>query len=228
MLLRNLSLKIWATLTALFSMSAMADSVPSALERELAKIYSNARIEITGEIRWTAGPGASDVRLVRVQNETARGEVVFNAIDSATGKESSGWTTFSAWMPARVAVKRIQPGSPLSADQFKLQDINVAVGQGREFRGVILEPGVALSGLESRQTVLEGQFLLSSAVQRMPDIRRGDSVRVHVISNELSLSTSGIAQEPAYLDGSVRVTASKNKREMVGKLRTGGIVEVRL
>ena len=45
-----------------------------------------------------------------------------------------------------------------------------------------------IAHLEARQTILEGQTLLSSAVERIPDVRRGDSVRVQLVSNGIMLS----------------------------------------
>ena len=44
----------------------------------------------------------------------------------------------------------------------------------------------------------------------------------------MSLTTAGTAEEPAYFDAPVRVMAAKTKRELVGKLLAGGVVEVRL
>jgi flagella basal body P-ring formation protein FlgA len=85
-----------------------------------------------------------------------------------------------------------------------------------------------LMHLESRQTILQGQFITSSAVQRIPDIRRGDSVRIRMISGGLAVSTQGTAEEPGYINGKMRVMANKSKREFVGELSADGVVEVKL
>jgi flagella basal body P-ring formation protein FlgA len=104
----------------------------------------------------------------------------------------------------------------------------VAAGQPFEYRGVILNKDVDVRGLESRQTILEGQFVTSTAVQRVPDVRRGDAVRIHLVSEGLSLVTTGAADEPGFLDGQVRVITSKSKRQLVGRLQRDSVVEVRL
>lgn len=210
------------------SLSA-AEQLSQALKRELSKSYPGARIELTGPARMASGALPGEFAGIVSRGESMRGgELSFSVIDAASGRETKGSVPFAAWVPARIAVKRVLPGQKLADDQFKVQDVNVAAGMAREYRGVILEPEAALARIEARQTILEGQFLVSSAVQRMPDVRRGDAVRVQVISGALSLSTQGSAQEPAYLDGQVRVMTGKNKRELVGKLLENGVVEVKL
>ena len=85
-----------------------------------------------------------------------------------------------------------------------------------------------MAQLESRQTILEGYFLTTNAVQRLPDVRRGDPVTLKLISGELQLTTQGIAQEPASIRSNVRVMVLKTKKEMVGKLQDSNTVEVKL
>jgi flagella basal body P-ring formation protein FlgA len=69
---------------------------------------------------------------------------------------------------------------------------------------------------------------MSSAVERVPDVRRGDSVRVRIISNGLTLTAQAMASEPGYLNGPVRVLTAQTKRELSGKLVSTGVVEVKL
>jgi flagella basal body P-ring formation protein FlgA len=208
--------------------SAPAEQFADMLRREASKQYPGASVSIDKELHWTRGQLPEDFKNVSIQGETPRGELMFAVSNPNTHRESTGWVGFAAWTPAWFAIRRIHPGEKLTQDMFTRRDVNVASGQGHEYRGVILEAEAKIDGLEARQTVLEGQFLVSSAVQRTPDIRRGDAVRVQVISNGLALSTLGTAEEPAYLDGNVRVMAGKAKRELLGKLLPGGIVEVKL
>jgi flagella basal body P-ring formation protein FlgA len=205
-----------------------AERLSDSLRHELITNYPGTRIELANDVRWTSGALPEDFESVSFRGETSRGELLFAVTSPSTRKQATGQVSFSAWAPARIALKRVHPGDKLSAEQFRTQEINVASGMAREYRGVILEPETPVGNLEARQTVLEGQFLLTTAVQRVPDIRRGDSVRVQLTANGLSLSTLGVAEEPAYLNGQVRVMASRTKRELVGKLLPNGIVEVKL
>lgn len=201
--------------------AAVNGAYQAAIKRELSKRYPEARIAISA-MRCTGV--ANDLSAVVLKNMTARGEAQFgfgaNAADC--------WVSYSALVPAHIALKRVMPGESLRPEMFITQDVNVATGTAFEYRGVVLSANHSLSGLETRQTVLEGQFLTSTAVQRMPDVRRGDSVRVHLLSGGLTVSTLGMAQEPGYVNGRVRVTTAKTKREFVGTLSEGGVVEVNL
>jgi len=200
----------------------------SLLRKAIAKGYGGARIDLTGPIRWVRGDIPTEVSEVSFLGDDGRGNAHFIATGSSTDETAEGWLSFSAWTSTKVSLRRIHPGELLSRDMFVVQEVNVAFGQGHEYRGVILSDSVDVAGLETIQTVLEGQFLVSTAVQRVPDVRRGDSVRIHVTSGGLTLSTLGVAGEPSYINRQVRVITGKGKRELLGQLHPGGIVEVNL
>jgi flagella basal body P-ring formation protein FlgA len=198
------------------------------LAQNIANQYPGAKITVNPSVHWTHGGFGESFQSVAVLGETPRGEIMFSVTAADGTRAGEGWASYSAWVPARVATKRLHPGDRLADDMFTLQDVNVAFGQAHELRGVILEPEAQVANLEARQSVLEGQMLLSTQVQRVPDVRRGDAVTVQLVSNGLSLQTQGVAEEPAYTGGQVRVTASKTKRELVGRLSPSGVVEVKL
>ncbi|MGK5090170.1 flagellar basal body P-ring formation chaperone FlgA [Bdellovibrionota bacterium FG-2] len=198
------------------------------ISKELAKQFTGSDITLTTNIEWLSGRVPEQGISVLSVEENGRGEIYFTVVGEPGAARAQGRVGFSAFVPARVATKRILPGSALSAAQFSEQRINVAVGQAHEFRGLILSPLEEISRLESRQTILEGQPLVSSATQRIPDIRRGDSVRIHLLTSGLLLTAPGIAEEAAYLNQPVRVMATKTKKALLGELKAGGVVEVPL
>jgi flagella basal body P-ring formation protein FlgA len=206
------------------------DPIATSVNAELSKRFPHARVELTDEIHWTSSRPEGEISSIRVGEENARAQVgiTVETRDEQGSHRGYGYATFAAWIPARMAVRRVLPGEKLQDEQFSVREINVASGVEREIRGVILDQGMTLSQLQARQTVLEGQPLLSSAVEKIPDVRRGDLVRVRIVSNGLTLSTQAIASEPGYLNNSVRVLTEKTKRELSGKLIASGIVEVRL
>ncbi len=205
-----------------------SDSLAQMIKGELQAKIPSAKIELTGPARWVSGaPGAQEVSAVRVLGTSSKGEAQL-AVRLADGSRAEGFVPFSAWIPARVAVKRIMPGETLAQEMFVTQDVNVASGQAYDLRGVILSHASEVSGLEARQTVLEGTFLTTSAVRKVPDVRKGDAVRIRIQTDGVQLSTIGIAEEPAYIDGRVRVMTQKTKREFIGQLAIGRVVEVKL
>jgi flagella basal body P-ring formation protein FlgA len=212
---------------------AAGDKAPSlgdAIKAEIASSYPGAKIEIFGPIHWLKGPVPQENGKVTFIGENGRGEAqiqVRGVVDDMM-VTAEGMIGFTATVPAYIAKKRITPGEKIDPKSFEKKDVDVSRGQGRELRGVIFPQADSLTGLESRQTILEGQFLTSTAVQKTPDIKRGDIVNIRVISGGLIVDVQGQAEESAYLGGQVRVMAMKSKRELVGFLKPGSLVEVNL
>ncbi len=194
---------------------------------DLSKRYPLARIQL-GDIRWAGHHAPAAATAVRIIGEIAPGELQISAVTSKG--EIEGRVPFAAWTAALIATRRVLPGQRLAEDMFRVGEVNVAQGYAREFRGAILpiDSGKELSRLEARQTIMEGSFALSTAVQRIPDVRRGESVSVHLVSGAMTLKTMAVAEEPAYVDGQLRVLTLKTKRVLVGKLMQDGSVEVKL
>jgi flagella basal body P-ring formation protein FlgA len=141
---------------------------------------------------------------------------------------AEGWVNFAAWVNSKVATRRFRPGELLDSKFFSTQRINVSMGQAHEYRGVLLSPSAAVSQLEAIQTIMEGQFVTSTAVQQVPDVRRGDRVEILLKSGGLVLSTQGVAEESAYIRHKVKVMTGKHKRELQGQLLPNGVVEVKI
>lgn len=213
-------------------------SLQEWLGQEISNQYHQAKIEFTGPIQWIKGPPSTEMRSLSIVEDDKKGNIHFiiqgvKALDTSSLLPSSvpvaeGWVGFNAWIQARAAQRRIKPYEKLSAELFTVRPTNIAQGEAREFRGLILSQDVDVARLESIQTLLEGQLLVSSAVRKLPDIRKGDSIRILLRTGDLVLSTQGIAEEPGYEDRQIRVMTAKTKRELVGQLRANGIVEVSL
>lgn len=215
----------------LLSPGAMAGvSLESRIAESLSALYPGARIELLEAPSLQAGQteqAGRDVEAVTLNGEASPGVARFSA-RLRSGELRAGTVQFAALQPAHVALRRVFPGEKLKPEGFRVQDVNVALGQGREYRGVLLPASTDLAALEARQSVLEGQFLISSGVQLVPDVRRGDPVRIRLVSGGVVLMTSGMATEPAYFEQDIRVTTLKSKRDLVGKLAHDKTVEVTL
>ncbi len=203
------------------------DKIESLLRRELGKKFANASIEFLPGSSFPVWREGLEPKHVRILSESGTGTADYS-VSYSDGSSSIGQARFSAMVPTLVATKRIRPGDKLSRGDFTLQPINVAQGLAYQYRGVMLGAKEPVDGLQARQTILEGQYPLSSGVEKVPDIRRGDTVQVKILSGEISLSTQGLVQEPGYFNQNVRVLTQKTKKELTGRLKEGGIVEVRL
>lgn len=205
--------------------NSMQEKIQSELRTQLGKLFPGTRIELVGDLHLSLTQGPTDIMAVTVVDENNRGEAHF-ILNQDTGQQ--GMTAFRAWLPTWVAQRRVMPAEKLSPEIFKIQDVNVAVGMPREMRGLFLAENVNFRDYEATQSILEGQYPLSSGMKKVPDVRRGDVVQIRMISGEVSLSTSGTAAEPAYIDGSLKVITQGTKRELQGKLLGGHVVEVSL
>jgi flagella basal body P-ring formation protein FlgA len=191
----------------------------SRVKKEISRAYGGARVELLDSIQWMNKKEPQSVFSISITGDDGRGKVRIAVKETENGFSLEGWVRFSAWVNARIAVKRIHPGEVLNPEYFTEQDIDISNGMARDKK---------LTKLEAIQTILEGQFLTNSAIQNMPDLRRGDSVRVHLISGGLVLSTLGIAEEPGYVNHQIRILAGKSKRELLGLLQANGVIEVKL
>jgi len=137
-------------------------------------------------------------------------------------------TPYSAWRRVIMPTHRIYPNTKLKNDDFRTSEVNVATGSAREYRGVMVSAGIDFTGLQSKQTLLENQFVVTTAIEKQPDLHKGDLVRLDLISGDLTLSTQATASETGSVGDRIRVMTAKSKKEVVGVIREDHSVEVSL
>ncbi len=216
-----------------FTNSSSLASLPksnfhSVLRSSISKIYSGAEIKFSGRVQWVRGEEPKLLNSIDLLGDDGRGNMHFLAKGSVNEFESEGWVKFSAWVPTKIPLKRIRPGEALHEDMFVVQAVEVSTGLAHEYRGVLVSDKIEVAGLEAIQTILEGQFLTTVSVQKIPDLRRGDLVKIEMNSSGMVLSLPGVAEEPGYNLKKIRVMTSKSKRQLSGILHSGGVVEVQL
>jgi flagella basal body P-ring formation protein FlgA len=221
--------KLAALVFILSSLSAMAGSEIdiSSVKAELEKNYPGTRIELRGFPQIEDEAVVLDTRLVR---EKSPGQAIVHTryqVQSET-KDTEYMVTFSAWQKALIAQKRIFPGERLNAADFLVKEVDMASAWARQYRGLVLPITTHLADLETRQTILEGQFPLLSGVQKTPDVKIGESIKVTLIAGALVLTVSGTVDQPANVGEQIRVTAGQKKQHLVGKLQEDKSVVVNL
>jgi len=208
----------------------LSELIRSALEERI----SGADIRIPSLDRLCDQSPISDyatITKVRLVEDRPNGIALFEISGSGTEGQSRTdlvQTPYSAWKKVLVPIRRINPNSKLKSEDFRTIEINVATGSAREYRGVLASPDLQIDGLQSRQTLLENQFVTTSAIERQPDLKRGDLVRLDLVSGELTLSTQATASETGSVGDRIRVMTTKSKKEVVGTIREDHAVEVRL
>jgi flagella basal body P-ring formation protein FlgA len=204
-----------------------------SLRAEIQKRYPGMDIQLLGAAEWEAGSvRPSRLDRLTVLHEKRPGVMAFqvagNNPETALPGLAVGSIAFTAKADAYIPKKRILPGEALQREDFIVQKVDVTTGFLAEVRGLLLGAQETLVGLEARNTLLEGQAVLSSAVQRIPLLKKGESVRLKVVAGGVALITQGVAEEPGQLNQKIRVTSIRTKRTLMGKLVEGGTVEVEL
>ena len=213
---------------------ALSNHLSSLLRTTLTEKIAGADIRVPSLQKLIAQKPMSnftEFKTARLVSDRSNGIAVFE-IGGLNGENQeiteTIQTPYEAWKKVPVAAHRIYPNSKLKNEDFKTLEVNVATGLPREFRGVMIPGDTNFSHLESKQTILEGQYVVSSAIQKQPDVRKGDTVKLELVSGDLSLTTQGIAEEEASIGGQIRVMTTKTKREITGHVKEDRSVEVTL
>lgn len=218
--------------------AAVGDLSSSITEKALGILrerHPEERVVPIGQLDWKVSHGQliDEGYSLQFISETMSGEATFemvaartNSLEQISARDDRAVLRFQLHRLVKVPLRRILPGESLKSSDFTVKEINLMEPAYQDWRGNLVPAQYQLSNLEARQTLLEGQPLLASSIQRKPDLRRGDSVKVLIRSNQIHLQTTGIAEENAYTTQNVKVLIHKTKREVLGVLSSPGLVEV--
>ncbi len=168
-----------------------------------------------------------DVATVRVVEERGNGVAILD-LTSSDAQTVRIQTPYQAMVTVPVANHKILPNQKIKKEDFRTETINVAISPAKEYRGSIVRDELKLENSETKQTILEGQFVLSTSIQRTPDLRKGETIKLQMTSGELSLTTAATVLESGSIGEQVRVLTSRTKKEVVGTVKIDHSVEVNL
>ena len=212
----------------------LSNHLSSLIHTSLTEKIAGATIRIPSLVKLLAQKPMSDFMEItgaRLVSDKPNGIAVFDLIGTDENQREitqTIQTPYEAWKKVPVASHRIYPNAVLKNEDFKVVEVNVAKNPAREYRGVMAAADTIFAGQQSKQTILEGQFVVDSAIQRQPDIRKGDLVKLELISGDLTLTTQAVTEESGSICGQIRVTTSKTKREITGRIKENRTVEVNL
>lgn len=207
-----------------------SDDLRHQLINELQKKYPGSRIELRGDLNLISGEIPRKDLVISLSSEKPDGRFQFQVKGIIAEKAVSATIEIdaSAWVSTWVAKKRIHPGEKLSVEMFDKQEVDVTSGLAHEHRGLILSAEENISELQTRQSILQGHYVLSTAVQPIPSVDRGDVVRVRLTSGDIVLVTGAVAQEPGHVNKPINVITQRTKKHLIGTLKEGNLVEVKL
>ncbi|MCM0604760.1 MAG: flagellar basal body P-ring formation protein FlgA [Xanthomonadaceae bacterium] len=229
MIAQGLSIFAFYIVLASQSGSGIPLLLQSKIIKELQKQVAHSKVELL-PFNTDSIPDSTKVISVKYLSESPVGmaSMGFVCRDGEGITELTAKIPYRATVYAAVAMKRLKFGQNVTSEDYSMQEIDVTSGLYREIRGLLITDESKLSKMQAHQTLMENQPILTSGLIASPDIQRGESVKLKIISGGLSINTMGIAQEPSYLDQPIRVISLKTKREVTGVLRNGNNVEVQL
>ncbi|MBN21901.1 MAG: flagella basal body P-ring formation protein FlgA [Bdellovibrionaceae bacterium] len=193
------------------------------LKKELISVlsqkYRSAEIKLTSDVKSEKSlPLKGEVILMKDQSGIASFRVGIDLV----------YVAYQATIDAWVANRRIHPKEILKENDFRREKINVAHGLNSKFKDLIVRTSRSIEGLEAKQSILSGNYVLLNGIQKKSDISRGEKIKVILRSGNLSVTTDGVAQESGFIGKKIRVMSDATKKNLLGKIESLGLVEVSL
>lgn len=205
-------------------------SLSTLIQQNLREKIPNAEIKLPvldSLLENSKISAIQEVRSVSLVEEQANGMALFE-ITGNQGEKVKIQTPFQALMNVPVAARKIYPKTKLKKEDFSMATIDASRGSNRVYRGSIMTNLDGLMNMETKQTILAGQFVVSSAVQKQPDVRAGETIKLELRAGNLSLTTSALVRENGSVGERIHVTTTQTKKELVGKILEDKTIEVSL
>lgn len=191
-------------------------------------------------------PGALEVRIIRCPRvdegftglvwnvEPGNGEkklghntlwLVFRHEDGRIVKKLPVSVQVSGWFDVVVARKDIKSGSVLRKEDFEVRRVKFSRGTVDFFRA---EDISHVAGNVARKFIRAGEVLRPYMIKKKPLLRRGERVKVKIVSRSVEIATYGKMKEDGYAGESVRVVCEPADRVFVGTVLDSLTVLVKL
>jgi flagella basal body P-ring formation protein FlgA len=193
-------------------------------------------VEVKGDLEWTSQPVLKNefesVGQVQFEKEgVAKVEILGR--DLSGGFKTTAKLSIAAYASILKTERKVLPGEILTEKNTVVDEIDFALPENKPFKGQIVHPEKAeYSSFQGRyrakQTLLPGQPIPTYGIEKIPDMERGQKLRLSIISNGLKLETSGTAMEPGNIGALIKVLSDKNKKEFSAKIKSASEAEVEL
>ncbi len=203
-------------------------SLENRLADEIKKFYHSTHVELLSSIQWVKSPLMDSDLQMTLLGDDGYGHIRFSVMADSEGNKGEGWVSASVWIAVKVAVRKIRMGESLTEDWFQTKPVNILLGQPREYRDIFYPEKEGVTGFEALQTLSEGQILTNSVIKKIPDIHRGDLVKIYLYSHGIVLRSSGKAEESGYIHSPIKVSTLKDQHLLLGQVKSKGVVEVHL
>lgn len=126
-------------------------------------------------------------------------------------------------IPVLLASKKIRFGESITPDKTSLKKIEIDRKLDKFF---LSQP--QQKNLISTQLIRKNEMIKKSMVKQKPDVKRGDQVKVHLISGAILIKTEGRIRRDCSIGESVQVTLESSRRSLRGQVKNPDLVVVNL
>jgi flagella basal body P-ring formation protein FlgA len=194
--------------------------IPNWVEAEVEAIsrFDALRLAKIQEIKWD--PSAEMPRW--------KGDMVFKI--SLPGSSEVVWSKVKIkWFgKAWVAKKQINPWQPIKAEDFEYSRVDLTalreevLQSEEEFRALVGKS-------KTKRLVQEGSPLFRAALEKIPDVKMGEPLKVVFVSESgIRVSADGATINPLSVGEEGRAKLRSSKKVVTGRLVSEGIMEVSL
>lgn len=129
----------------------------------------------------------------------------------------------SVYLNVVVADKNLNRGEIITPENITTLRVKIH----RDYNTVFRNPQYVV-GLMTKQVVKEGDILRRSLVREPPDIKKGDEVKIKLISGDLVITTDGKMKEEGMIGDKVKVICATTKKQIFGIVETPQLIVVQL
>jgi flagella basal body P-ring formation protein FlgA len=122
-----------------------------------------------------------------------------------------------------IANRRIKQGEIISEGMFSVRKVETTFLRD-DYVGKLSE----ILGKRLRKSIMAGEILFANYVEDIPLVKRGNKVRIQVISPVVKVETEGIAKQDGWLGDEIRVLNLSSKRVITAKVAGKDIVRIEI
>lgn len=137
-----------------------------------------------------------------------------------------GWVQANFALEAEVYVSKrvIKSGEPVNSEDFQL--VHTDILDLQRSGTMYFQKEKFPLGVRAKFTITKGAILTATSIERVPMVQLGDVVTLILRSDNLKVSTKGVAQSSAAIGDMVTVQLPRYNRTFRGRLMDGRLVEV--
>ena len=120
-----------------------------------------------------------------------------------------------------VAVRALRSGEIISEDMFRKEKIETTFLKGNYVKNF-----TKVSGKRLRRFINAGDVLFYDSVEDIPLVRRGEKVRIEVVSRFVRVETTGVAKQDGWLGDKIKVFVNASRKTIEGEVSGKGTVRI--